>query len=53
MTLSTRALKVFSGVGAVAVCGVSGVLVAIDPKPVDGAAAPNGGGVDTRRIRRW
>lgn len=33
MTLSTRALKVVSGVGAVAVCGVSGVLVAIDPKP--------------------
>ena len=33
VTLSTRALKVVSGVGAVAVCGVSGVLVAIDPKP--------------------
>jgi hypothetical protein len=37
MTLSTRALKVISGVSAVAVCGVSGVLVATDPKP---AAAP-------------
>jgi hypothetical protein len=33
MTLSTRALKAISGVGAVAVCGVSGVLVATDPKP--------------------
>ncbi|HEY6783058.1 MAG TPA: hypothetical protein VI296_07465 [Candidatus Dormibacteraeota bacterium] len=37
MTLSTRALKAFSGMGAVALCGVSGVLVATDPKP---AAAP-------------
>lgn len=37
MTLSTRALKAISGVGAVAVCGLSGVLVATDPKP---AAAP-------------
>jgi hypothetical protein len=33
VTLSTRALKVFSGMGAVALCGVSGVLVATDPKP--------------------
>jgi hypothetical protein len=31
--LSTRALKAVSGVGAIAICGVSGVLVAIDPKP--------------------
>ncbi|MFI5287529.1 MAG: hypothetical protein ACHQ4F_14575 [Candidatus Dormibacteria bacterium] len=37
MTLGTRALKIISGVSAVAVCGVSGVLVATDPKP---AAAP-------------
>jgi hypothetical protein len=37
VTLSTRALKAFSGLGAVALCGVSGVLVATDPKP---AAAP-------------
>jgi hypothetical protein len=37
MTLSIRTLKVMSGLGAAAVCGVSGVLVAIDPKP---AAAP-------------
>jgi hypothetical protein len=37
MTLSTRTLKVMSGAGAVAICGVSGVLVAIDPKPI---AAP-------------
>jgi hypothetical protein len=37
MTLSTRALKVISGASAVAVCGVSGVLVATDPKP---SAAP-------------
>jgi hypothetical protein len=37
VTLNTRALKVMSGVGAVVICGVSGVLVAIDPKP---AAAP-------------
>jgi hypothetical protein len=33
VALSTRALKVASGMGAVALCGVSGVLVAIDPKP--------------------
>jgi hypothetical protein len=37
MTLSTRALKVISSASVVAVCGVSGVLVATDPKP---AAAP-------------
>jgi hypothetical protein len=33
MALSTRALKAISGIGAVAVCGVSGVLVATDPRP--------------------
>ena len=33
MPLSTRALKLASGIGAVAVCGVSGLLVATDPKP--------------------
>jgi hypothetical protein len=37
VVLGTRALKALSGVGAVAVCGVSGLLVATDPKPV---AAP-------------
>ncbi len=37
MVLGTRALKALSGVGAVVVCGVSGLLVATDPKPV---AAP-------------
>jgi hypothetical protein len=37
MTLSTRALKAISSVSAIAVCGVSGVIVATDPKP---AAAP-------------
>lgn len=31
MTASTRALKILSGLGAVAVCGASGVLVAVDP----------------------
>ena len=43
MTLSTRALKVVSGVGAVAICGVSGVLVAIDPKPVTAPLHPTVG----------
>jgi hypothetical protein len=33
VTLSTRALKALSAVGAVAVCSASGVLVAGDPKP--------------------
>jgi hypothetical protein len=33
VTLSTRALKLVSGAGAVAVCGASSVLVALDPKP--------------------
>jgi hypothetical protein len=33
MTAGTRTLKILSGVGAVAVCGASGVLVTIDPKP--------------------
>jgi len=37
VTLTTRALKAISSVSAVALCGVSGVLVATDPKP---AAAP-------------
>ncbi|MGD0195011.1 MAG: hypothetical protein ABSC35_09150 [Candidatus Dormibacteria bacterium] len=40
MTLSTRALKVMSGVGAVVVCAVSGVLVAIDPKPATAPLRP-------------
>jgi hypothetical protein len=40
MTLSTRALKAISGVGAVAVCGVSGVLVATDPKPATAPLRP-------------
>jgi hypothetical protein len=33
VALSTRSLKVLSGVGAVVVCGVSGLLVAADRKP--------------------
>ena len=37
MVVGTRVLKALSGVGAVVVCGVSGLLVATDPKPV---AAP-------------
>lgn len=37
MVLGTRALKALSGVGAVVVCGISGLLVAADPKPT---AAP-------------
>lgn len=37
MVLGTRVLKAISGAGAVVICGVSGLLVAIDPKPV---AAP-------------
>jgi hypothetical protein len=40
VTLSTRALKVMSGVGAVVVCAVSGVLVAIDPKPATAPLRP-------------
>ena len=40
MTLSTRALKAFSAVGAVALCGVSGVLVASDPKPATAPLRP-------------
>jgi hypothetical protein len=43
MTVSTRALKVMSGVGAVAICGVSGVLVAIDPKPIAAPLHPAAG----------
>jgi hypothetical protein len=37
MTLSPRALKVTSSVATLAVCGVSGVIVAADAKP---SAAP-------------
>ena len=37
VVVGTRVLKALSGVGAVVVCGVSGLLVATDPKPV---AAP-------------
>lgn len=33
VVLGTRALKALSGVGAVVVCGVSGLLVASDQKP--------------------
>ena len=33
MPLSPRALKAISGAGAVAICGISAALVAIDPKP--------------------
>jgi hypothetical protein len=40
VTLSTRALKVISGAGALAICGVSGVLVAIDPKPATAPLRP-------------
>ena len=40
MTLSTRALKAFSAVGAVAVCSASGVLVASDPKPATAPLRP-------------
>jgi hypothetical protein len=40
MTLSTRALKVLSGVGAVAVCSVCGVLVGTDPKPAGAPLRP-------------
>jgi len=40
MTLSTRTLKVMSGMGAVAVCGASGVLVTLDPKPISAPLHP-------------
>jgi len=40
VVLSTRSLKVLSGVGAVAVCGVSGLLVAADPKPATAPLRP-------------
>jgi hypothetical protein len=40
MVLGTRSLKVLSGVGAAAVCGVSGLLVATDPKPVTAPLRP-------------
>jgi hypothetical protein len=47
VTLSTRALKVMSGAGAVVVCAVSGVLVAIDPKPASAPLRPSVGGQGT------
>ena len=40
MVLSTRSLKVLSGVGAVALCSVSGLLVAADPKPATAPLQP-------------
>lgn len=40
MPLSTQALKLASGIGAVAVCAVSGLLVATDPKPVGAPLRP-------------
>jgi hypothetical protein len=49
VTLSTRALKVMSGAGAVVVCAVSGVLVAIDPKPASAPLRPPVGGQGTVR----
>jgi len=38
--LSPRALKVISGAGAVAICGISAALVAIDPKPQSAPLRP-------------
>jgi hypothetical protein len=38
--LSTRSLKLVSGIGAVAVCGVSGLFVATDPKPTTAPLRP-------------
>jgi hypothetical protein len=43
VTLSSRALKVMSSVGAVVICGVSGVLVALDPKPATAPLRPTVG----------
>jgi hypothetical protein len=40
VVLSTLSLKLLSGVGAVAVCGVSGLLVAADPKPLTAPLRP-------------
>jgi len=48
VTLSTNALKVMSGVGAVVICGLSGVLVAIDPKPAAAPLRPPLGGASSR-----
>ena len=48
MTLGTRALKIVSGVSAVAVCGVSGVLVASDPKPAAAPLRPSLSGSSTK-----
>jgi len=40
MPLSPRALKAISGAGAVAICGISAALVAIDPKPQSAPLRP-------------
>jgi|HubBroStandDraft_6_1064221.scaffolds.fasta_scaffold00275_6 hypothetical protein len=48
MTLGTRALKIISGVSAVAVCGVSGVLVASDPRPAAAPLRPSLSGSSTK-----
>jgi hypothetical protein len=40
MPLSPRALKAISGAGAVAICGISAALVAIDPKPESAPLRP-------------
>jgi hypothetical protein len=43
VTLSPRALKVASSVATLAVCGVSGVIVAVDAKPVAAPLHPSVG----------
>lgn len=40
MPLSPRALRAISGAGAVAICGISAALVAIDPKPESAPLRP-------------
>lgn len=40
MTLSTRSLKVISGAGVMAVCGVSGLVVATNQRPADAPLRP-------------
>lgn len=40
MPLSPRSLKAISGAGAVAICGISAALVAIDPKPQSAPLRP-------------
>lgn len=52
VVLSTRSLKVLSGVGAVAVCGVSGLLVAANPKPPTAPLRPpvNGSSSNTASL---